>query len=57
MTTQKAIEAITDFRTMAHGHAVLAEALDMAIEALSAQEENPCDSCQECDCYGCEYKR
>ena len=39
MTTQKAIEAITDFRAMAHGHAVLAEALDMAIEALSAQPE------------------
>ena len=40
MTTQKAIEAITNFRAMAHGHAVLAEALDMAIEALSAQLDN-----------------
>ena len=35
MTTQKAIEAITEFRLLAHGHAVLAEALDMAIKALS----------------------
>lgn len=35
------------------------EALDMAIEALSAQEEDekPCENCQEFDCYGCDYKR
>ena len=53
MTTQKAIEAITKFREVAHGHAVLAEALDMAIEALSAQTEiircKYCKSFEECD--------
>ena len=32
------------------------EALDMAIDVLSTKEENPCDSCQEFDCYGCEHK-
>ena len=35
MTQQEAIEAIERFRSLAHGHAVLAEALDMAIEALT----------------------
>lgn len=45
MTTQKAIEAITEFREVAYGHAVLAEALDMAIEALSAQPEKECEKC------------
>lgn len=48
MTTQKAIEAITDFREVAYGHAVLAEALDMAIEALQRGLENVnADICSE----------
>lgn len=45
MTTQKAIEAITDFREVAYGHAVLAEALDMAIEALQQGCEKVAESC------------
>ena len=28
---------------------------NMAIEALSEQDK-PCESCQEFDCYGCEWK-
>ena len=33
------------------------EALSEAIEALQEQDDNPCENCQEFDCYGCEYKR
>lgn len=42
MTNREALEAIERFRSLAHGHAVLAEALDMAIKALSAQPEQNC---------------
>ncbi len=48
MTKQEAIKAITDFREVAYGHAVLSEALDMAIEALQRGLENVnADSCSE----------
>lgn len=26
------------------------------LDILTKQTENPCDNCQEFDCYGCEYK-
>lgn len=42
MTNKEALKAIERFRSLAHGHAVLAEALDMAIKALSAQPEQNC---------------
>ena len=61
MTAEEAINELKDWQTafshMDKDMSYAIEAFCMAIEALSAQEENPCDSCQEFDCYGCEYKR
>lgn len=47
MTTQKAIKAITDFREVAYGHAVLSEALDMAIKALQQGCEKVAEGCDD----------
>ena len=56
MTKQEALEVIERFGVDSRGYPKLKEALDMAIEALQEQDDNPCENCQEFDCYGCEYK-
>ena len=30
---------------------------DLCMKMYDAEEESPCDNCQEWDCYGCKYKQ
>ena len=63
MTNKEAIEILRDtpidIRSTREDdiHTLYATAQGMAIEALQEQDDNPCENCQEFDCYGCEYKR
>lgn len=66
MTREEAIARIKDHIEIHRYHernaVKIFEALDMAIKALEQpcplheESRNPCESCQEFDCYVCEYK-